>query len=162
MGINFAALPTDSGSGMKPGFYHAKVVKAIMKTPKSGGNDYMELTYELFDINGNKKGKMFDRFFDSDAQPIQYKFGRLNYAAELNLMADIELPDLCKLVPGKEYVVKTKEQVGEDKKPNGFLEADLFDGKIFYRLDEFAELMDEVPDSEVPFETTEPTNTGTY
>jgi len=175
MGINFGALPTESGSGMKPGYYKVVVVDSKMRTPKaksdgSVGPDYLELKYQLFDYDGNKKGTMFDRFFDSDAQALQYKLGRLNYAADLRLVTNVELKDLAKLMPGKAYVVKTKEQLGQDKKPNGYLEVDLFDGEIFFREDEFAELIGH--DDMVPFSTEDPApaaapapapaDTGTY
>lgn len=164
MGINFGALPTESGSGMKPGYYRVTVVDAKMRTPKakadgSVGPDYLELKYQLTDYEGNKKGTMFDRFFDSDAQALQYKLGRLNYAADLRLISDVELKDLAKLLPGKVYVAKTKEQQGQDKKPNGYLEVDLFDGEIFFREDEFAELIGH--DDVVPFATTDPAPTAT-
>lgn len=172
MGINFNALPQESGSGMKPGPYKCKVVDVKMRTPKPKegvqGKDYMQLTYELSDINGNKKGKMFDSFFDSDSQALQYKLGRLNYAAGLNLVNEIELKDLAKLMPGKEYGVITKEQVDyRTKEKNGFLEADLFGSEIFFRLEEFAELVPPADDSDLPFtapdaEDAAPTTGGNY
>lgn len=161
MAINFGALPSESGSGMKPGYYAVTVTDAKMRTPKpkadgSVGPDYMEVKYQLSDYEGNKKGTMFDRFFNSDAQALQYKLGRLNYAAGLGLVSEVELSDLCKLMPGKQYVAKTKEQIDRDtKKPNGYLEVDLFDGEIFFRLDEFADLIGH--DDIVPFDTEEPT-----
>lgn len=162
MGINFNALPKESGSGMKPGPYHCKVVDVKMRDPKQPEDQtaprkkqYMQLTYELYDINGNKKGKMFDSFFDSDAQALQYKLGRLNYAAQLNLTTEIELKDLSKLMPGKEYVVITKKQIdNRTKEENGFLEADLFGSEIFFRLDEFAEVAGPA-DDDLPFAATD-------
>jgi len=154
--INFNNLPKDNGSGMQPGPYKCKVTSAKMRTPKTKddgtvGKDYLELGLDLFDINGNKKGKMFDRLFESDAQALQYKLGRLNYAAQLNLMTEIELKDLAKLMPGKEYVVITKEQIdNRTNEKNGYLEADLFGSEIFLRLDEFV-AGEGIPDADLPF-----------
>jgi hypothetical protein len=150
MAINFNALPQESGSGMAPGTYKCKVVDVKMRQPADKAKpEYMQLTYELYDYAGNKKGKMVDNFYDSDAQVFQFKFGRLNYAAGLNLVSAIELKDLAKLMPGKEYVVNTIKDKDKDGKESGFLTADIFGGQIFHRLDEFADVIGH--DDSVPF-----------
>ena len=142
MSINFDNTPDNSG-GFKPvgGIYKAKVVKATMTAPKSKNADgtekpkYMKCEYELFDINGEKKGKMWDNFFESEAQALQFKIGRLNIAAKLRLRGAVELADIARIIPNREFVVSTK--VTEDGK---YLEADLFGGDIFWPVEEFQEV----------------------
>lgn len=156
MGINFDALPQSNDSKPTPGFYRAKVIKATMATPKDETRpDYLRLECELSTYDRKPKGKLFDNLFESEAPALQFKLGRLNAAAGLNITGNVSLKDFGKVLVGKEYVVDTK--LSDDGK---WLEVDLFGGQCYHPLSEFGALMGVVSDEDVPFDTEEPTTTG--
>lgn len=151
-GINFDAMPTDAG-GFTPvaGIYKVKVKKATMKQPKDPAKPkYLSCEYELTAKDG-KTGKMWDNFFASEAQAIQFKLGRLNTAAKLGLRGNVELADIGKILVGREYVVDAK--VTDDGR---FLEADIFNDDIFWPIESFQEIWDaRNPDeASTPFDET--------
>lgn len=163
--VNFGALPNkaqEPREPMQPGIYKAVVVDAVMRTPKakddgSVGKDYLNMKYDLYNFAGKKAGVMYDSHFDSTAQALQFKLGRLNYAAGLNLQGEVDLKDVCKLMKGREFLVYAKQQ---DNKPE-YLEVDLFNSQCYDKVEQFAELVGEGEDN--PFvDSTDDGDTGTY
>lgn len=151
--FNFDELPDSAGDKYPtpvPDVYKAKVLKSTMKSPTTKNEDgtpkkdYLMCEYELVNRAGTKF-KMWDKFFDSEAQPIQFKMGRLNAAAKLNLTGDVTLPDIGRILNGREFVVDAKLQDGST-----YLEADIFNDDIYWPIEEFEEVWAQRHPDEAP------------
>lgn len=113
MAISFDDLPKSSGFGanLEKGIYKIKVATAEMRTPKPKtengktvtGPDYLNLVLDVTTLDGQAKGKIFDKLFDSDKQLLRYKLKCFIEATVGDMSgASFELKDLTKIVVGKE------------------------------------------------------------
>ena len=109
MAINMNSLPTEKGSTfaiIPKGSYIAKIVKAEMKTPKSGGNDYFSAECDITDPASNTSmGKFWINLFESEANLPRYQLRRFIEALRLNIQGEFELKDLTKMVLNKSLVI---------------------------------------------------------
>jgi hypothetical protein len=139
MAISYDALPSTRPSNTLPkGFYKATILNAEMKTSKTTHNDYLSLTYDLRDANGNG-GKLYDMQFDSEKEFLRYKLGRFLTALNLNLQGSFELKDLCKLVKGKQLIVDITIEEAKDGNPERNV-INSFEHEIYYNISEWASL----------------------
>lgn len=150
MAINFDALPQDKPAGnlLDKGFYRAVIEKAEMKTPKSGGNQYLAVTFNLFDREGKAKGKLWDNFFDVDKELPRYKIARLLTALGLQLSGSFELRDLTKIIVNKQLLVDVSV---DEKNTPPRNQVEVFKNEIYYPVAQWAALTGVVTDSELPF-----------
>lgn len=109
MAINMNSLPTEkpSMSAVIPkGCYIAKIVKAEMKTPKSGKADYFSAECDITDpVSNTGMGKFWINLFESDANLPRYQLARFIRALGLNIVGEFELKDLTKMVNNKSLMV---------------------------------------------------------
>ena len=139
MAISYDALPSTRPSNTLPkGYYKATILNAEMKTSKTTHNDYLSLTYDLRDANGNG-GKLYDMQFDSEKEFLRYKLGRFLTALNLNLQGSFELKDLCKLVKGKQFIVDITIEEAKDGNPERNV-INSFEHEIYYNISEWASL----------------------
>lgn len=139
MAISYDALPSTRPSNTLPkGYYKATILNAEMKTSKTTHNDYLSLTYDLHDANGNG-GKLYDMQFDSEKEFLRYKLGRFLTALNLNLQGSFELKDLCKLVKGKQLIVDVTVEDAKDGNPERNV-INSFEHEIYYNISEWASL----------------------
>lgn len=139
MAISYNALPSTRPSNTLPkGYYKATILNAEMKTSKTTHNDYLSLTYDLRDANGNG-GKLYDMQFDSEKEFLRYKLGRFLTALNLNLQGSFELKDLCKLVKGKQLIVDVTIEDAKDGNPERNV-INSFEHEIYYNISEWASL----------------------
>ena len=139
MAISYDALPSTRPSNTLPkGYYKATILNAEMKTSKTTHNDYLSLTYDLRDANGNG-GKLYDMQFDSEKEFLRYKLGRFLTALNLNLQGSFELKDLCKLVKGKQLIVDVTIEDAKDGNPERNV-INSFEHEIYYNISEWASL----------------------
>jgi hypothetical protein len=139
MAISYDALPSTRPSTTLPkGYYKATILNAEMKTSKTTHNDYLSLTYDLRDANGNG-GKLYDMQFDSEKEFLRYKLGRFLTALNLNLQGSFELKDLCKLVKGKQLIVDITIEEAKDGNPERNV-INSFEHEIYYNISEWASL----------------------
>lgn len=139
MAISYDALPSTRPSNTLPkGYYKATILNAEMKTSKTTHNDYLSLTYDLRDANGNG-GKLYDMQFDSEKEFLRYKLGRFLTALNLNLQGSFELKDLCKLVKGKQLIVDVTIEEAKDGNPERNV-INSFEHEIYYNISEWASL----------------------
>ena len=139
MAISYDALPSTRPSNILPkGYYKASILNAEMKTSKTTHNDYLSLTYDLRDANGNG-GKLYDMQFDSEKEFLRYKLGRFLTALNLNLQGSFELKDLCKLVKGKQLIVDVTIEDAKDGNPERNV-INSFEHEIYYNISEWASL----------------------
>lgn len=105
MAINMNSLPTEKGSTfaiIPKGSYIAKIVKAEMRTPKSGGKDYFSAECDITDPASNTDmGKFWINLFESEANLPRYQIRRFIEALRLNIQGEFELKDLTKMVNNK-------------------------------------------------------------
>lgn len=151
MAINFDALPQSKPAGnlLPAGFYKATISKAEMKTPKNGGNDYLALTLDCVNAQG-QSGKVWDNLYDSDKELVRYKLKRFIDALRLPLSGTFELKDLCKVVTGKQLVVDVGVDEKSDRPRN---QVEVFKNDLYYPINEWAALTGAVTGTgDVPFE----------
>lgn len=148
--INFDSLPNPNekpanGTIIPKGMYHAKIVKAEMKTPRSGKADYFSAECDITDpTSGTKMGKFWINLYESEANLVRYQLSRFIYATGLKISGDFELKDLTKMVPGRELMV---DICPEDRKDGSAPQRSVIDvsAECFYpvKVGEF-DLPDEV------------------
>ena len=96
MAINFDSLPDSyEGNLLKDGWHEATIKSAEMRTPKNGGNDYLNMK---LNINGST---VFDSLYESDKPALQFKLKQFIKATGLNLHGNFELSDLTKVITNK-------------------------------------------------------------
>lgn len=109
MAINMNSLPTEKpsmSSVIPKGSYIAKIVKAEMRTPKSGKNDYFSAECDITDPASNMSmGKFWINLFESEANLPRYQLARFIKALKLNIQGEFELKDLTKIVNGKSLII---------------------------------------------------------
>lgn len=109
MAINMNSLPTEKpsmSSVIPKGCYIAKIVKAEMKTPRSGKADYFSAECDLTDpVSNTGMGKFWINLFESDANLPRYQLARFIRALHLNIQGEFELKDLTKMVNNKSLMV---------------------------------------------------------
>ena len=109
MAINMNSLPTEKpsmSSVIPKGCYIAKIVKAEMKTPKSGNADYFSAECDITDpVSNTGMGKFWINLFESNASLPRYQLARFIRALNLNIVGEFELRDLTKMVNNKCLVV---------------------------------------------------------
>lgn len=151
MAINFDSLPQEKpvGNLLEPGLYKAHIEKAEMRTPKSGGDDYLVLTLDCKNDAG-AVGKVWDNFFDVDKELPRYKLQRLITALRIPITGAFELKDLCKVVAGKDMLVDIGVDEKSDRPRN---QIEVFKGEIYYHTSEWAALVgaQTAPDEDLPF-----------
>ena len=148
MSINFDTLPKDKPAGgeyplPKEGFRKAKITVQEMKTPlDTTKKDYLNLTLELSD------GKVWDKIFDSEAPVLLHKIYRLALACKLPIAGSLTLPDIGKLLVGKEVVVDIKHDIYTNRQGVEVPTAgvDIFSNDIYYPIEAFNELTGAIPD----------------
>lgn len=105
MAINMNSLPTEKpsmSSVIPKGCYIAKIVKAEMKTPRSGKADYFSAECDITDPASNSSmGKFWINLFESEAPLPRYQLARFIKALNLNIQGEFELKDLTKMVNNK-------------------------------------------------------------
>ena len=109
MAINMNSLPTEKpsmSSVIPKGCYIAKIVKAEMKTPRSGKADYFSAECDITDpVSNTGMGKFWINLFESDASLPRYQLARFIRALNLNIQGEFELKDLTKMVNNKKLMV---------------------------------------------------------
>ena len=109
MAINMNSLPTEKpsmSSVIPKGCYIAKIVKAEMKTPRSGKADYFSAECDITDpVSNTSMGKFWINLFESDANLPRYQLARFIRALNLNIQGEFELKDLTKMVNNKSLMV---------------------------------------------------------
>ena len=109
MAINMNSLPTEKpsmSSVIPKGCYIAKIVKAEMKTPRSGKADYFSAECDITDpVSNTDMGKFWINLFESDANLPRYQLARFIRALNLNIQGEFELKDLTKMVNNKSLMV---------------------------------------------------------
>lgn len=109
MAINMNSLPTEKpsmSSVIPKGCYIAKIVKAEMKTPRSGKADYFSAECDITDpVSNTGMGKFWINLFESDANLPRYQLARFIRALNLNIQGEFELRDLTKMVNNKSLMV---------------------------------------------------------
>lgn len=108
--INMNSIPTQkpamAGTLIPKGQYIAEIVKAEMKTPKTGKADYFSAECNITDpISNTSMGKFWINLYESEAALVRYQLGRFITALKLNLQGEFELKDLTKMVTGKKLLV---------------------------------------------------------
>ena len=150
MAISYDALPSTRPSNTLPkGYYKATISNAEMKISKTTNQEYLSLTYDLRDANGNG-GKLYDMQFDSEKEFLRYKLGRFLTALNLNLQGTFELKDLCKLVKGKQLVVDVTVEEPKDGNPARNV-INSFEHDIYYNLSEWAALTGAAKEAQATF-----------
>lgn len=147
MSINFDTLPQDNPFALPtPGLYRATITEAKMVKGKTDPNKppYLNLKLTLYDKNNKNCGSIYDIISESDSSVVQYKTGRFLRACGIPLTGSMELPDIAKIVPGKELVVDvnhSKPKANEDK--DNFTpkaQIDVFSHEAYYLKNEFDEV----------------------
>lgn len=114
MAINFDSLPKQNPYNtpiqIDSGYYRAIITKAQMYKTRDQSSEYLGVTSDLFDVTGKKVAAFFDRFQDSDKPLLQFKLGRFVICLGLNIAGTMELKDLAKIIPGKEYALEIEQQ----------------------------------------------------
>ncbi|MBP5596752.1 MAG: hypothetical protein J6Y02_15300 [Pseudobutyrivibrio sp.] len=109
MAINMNSLPTEKpsmSSVIPKGCYIAKIVKAEMKTPKSGKADYFSAECDITDpVSNTGMGKFWINLFESNANLPRYQLARFIRALNLDIVGEFELKDLTKMVNNKSLMV---------------------------------------------------------
>ena len=109
MAINMNSLPTEKpsmSSVIPKGCYIAKIVKAEMKTPRSGKADYFSAECDITDpVSNTGMGKFWINLFESEANLPRYQLARFIRALNLNIQGEFELRDLTKMVNNKKLMV---------------------------------------------------------
>lgn len=150
MAISYDALPSSRPSSTLPkGFYKATILNAEMKLSKTTNKEYLSLTYDLRDANGNG-GKLYDMQFDSEKEFLRYKLQRFLTALNLNLQGSFELKDLCKLVKGKQFIVDVTVEEPKDGNPARNV-INSFEHDIYYNISEWAALTGATTEEPLPF-----------
>lgn len=138
--MNLEALPTSKFTKKEfkiadPGVYYAKVSKTEMKTSQAG-NEYLSVTFDITDKDGNKKGKLFDMFFESDKSFLQYKLRRFVTACGIPCHGEMTLKDLALLANDSDLVVWVQHDEWNGKSR---LAANLRDAEGYYPANSFME-----------------------
>ena len=78
MSINFDSLPTENSNKLPtPGLYKGVITGAEMRTPKDTSKaDYLNVSFDLFDMKGNACGKLWDIVTEPTGDLIGYKIMR--------------------------------------------------------------------------------------
>ena len=111
MSINMNSLPDPTqkpanGTIIPKGMYMAKIVKAEMKTPRSGKADYFSAECNITDpTSGASMGKFWINLYESEAPLVRYQLSRFIFATGLRISGEFELKDLTKMVIGRELMV---------------------------------------------------------
>lgn len=155
MAINYDSIPDEKpamNSFLIPkGNYKAKVEEAKMIPPKSGGKEYLQMTAEVYGEDGAPMpGKVWIKLFDSDKALPQYQVKRFTTAIGLELTGNVELSDIAKLVPGREFRVDLIEEERTDGKAPQNSIVDINAGDIFYAVDEDRKGEGSLPEMTVP------------
>lgn len=138
--MNLNALPTSRFQKTEfkvadPGVYWGKVTKTEMRVAKSGA-DYLSVTIDITDKDGNKKGKVFDMFMDSDKAFILYKLRRFLTACDVPCTGEMSLKDIGVLVQDANLVVWVQQDEFNGKTR---LVPNLRDAEGYYPGDSFFE-----------------------
>lgn len=146
--INLDSLPVNNEFAVpKPGMYVAKVAKAEVKAGKVVDGvqkqDSLSVVFDLLDASGKKTGTVFESFYDSDKQFLQYLIGRFIKACGIPLSGSMTLQDIGKLVVGKTIGMDvTNREWGEPKKVSACVNAT--DKEAYYTLEEFYEVVKKI------------------
>ena len=142
MGINFDALPNGKPDNVPTnGTYYANIEKAEMKPPKDPTKKpYINVTLALKDKEGKSVGKIWDKITESDHDLMRYKLQRFITALEIPLSGTFELKDLCKIIPGKNFVVDIMREEREGQRPQGVV--DIFTNEIYYPMSQASEIFE--------------------
>ena len=135
MAISFQATEAKSPSQLpEPGYYYGKIIEAVMRQPKDiTKNEYLNVTYELYDANKNKAGRMYDMVAESDKPFMIYKLQRFGQALGL-VGKSLELKDLTKIIVGKVIIFRVKIEKNEQFGDRAIV--DIGDEGIYYAKNE--------------------------
>lgn len=148
--INFNSLPDPNekpanGTVIPKGMYLAKIVKAEMRTPRTGKADYFSAECNIIDpTSGASMGKFWINLYESEAPLVRYQLSRFIFATGLRISGDFELKDLTKMVTGRELMV---DICPEDRKDGGTPQRSVVDvsAECFYPTDVMP--VDDAPDA---------------
>ena len=71
---------------------------------------------------------------------MRYKLQRFITALEIPLSGTFELKDLCKIIPGKNFVVDIMREEREGQRPQGVV--DIFTNEIYYPMSQASEIFE--------------------
>ena len=135
MAINFQATEAKAPNQLpEAGYYYGKIIEASMKQPKDPTkNEYLSVTYELYDSNKNKAGRMYDMLMESEKPFMMYKLQRFGQALGL-VGKSLELKDLTKITIGKVIIFRVKIEKNEQYGDRAVV--DVGDEGIYYAKSE--------------------------
>lgn len=141
MAINFDALPNNKPFSVPPaGTYYATIDTAEMKQGKDLSKPpYLNLKYKLKSAEGKDMGVIFDIIAESEHSLMQYKLKRFLLAIGVNFNGEFELKDLAKLCPGKQIIVDTKIEEGQDGRQDRAV-VDVMRDEVYYNISEAQEV----------------------
>ena len=141
MAINFDSLP--SGRPYKlpeAGTYYATIESAEMKQGKDLSKpQYLNLKYKLKTKDGKDAGTIFDILTESEHQLMQYKLKRFLIAIGISFDGEFELKDLSKLCVGKQILVDTKVEAGQNGGQDRAV-VNVLKSEIYYNISEASEV----------------------
>jgi hypothetical protein len=144
MAINFDSLPSNKPFSVpQPGTYFATIETAEMKQGKDTSKPpYLNLKYKLKTADGKSAGTIFDILTESEHSLVQYKLKRFLTALGISFEGEFELKDIAKLCVGKEIIVDTKVEEGQDGKQDRAV-VDVMLNEIYYPISEATEIFGE-------------------
>lgn len=153
MAINFDRIPTENPFQLPaPGIYRARIAEAKMTPSKTPGKPpYISVKYELLDKAGKKLSAVYDNIVESDHAAVLYKTGRLINALGVSLTGNVELKDLCKILPGRKLCMEIAHEADSrfpDDRSKDRAKPKLFGSEVFWPFEDAARLID---DEDVPF-----------
>lgn len=141
MAINFDSLPSNKPFSVpEAGTYYATIESAEMKQGKDASKPpYLNLKYKLKTVDGKNAGTLFDIMAESEHSLVQYKLKRFLLAIGVSFEGEFELKDIAKLCVGKEIIVDTKIEEGQDGRPDRAV-VDVTTNEVYYNISEAKEV----------------------
>lgn len=131
------------------GPYYGKITGAEVKTPDDPAKyPYLNITYEIYDVNKVKQGLIFDMLSTSDHPCCQHRMGRFITALGLDGKEFGSYGDICKVIKGRKLGFFITPDVSEYVKNNpdkARMIVDRKDDGIYYNVTEIATFMPEAP-----------------
>lgn len=125
------------------GYYYGRITDAVMKQPKDvTKNEYLNITYELFDETKTKVGVVFDILTESDKPFMEYKLKRWGQAIGLAGKEFAGLADIAKIAKGKVIIFRTKVEKNEQYGDRAVV--DIGDEGIYYSKNEASSFFETV------------------
>ncbi len=145
--MNYKDLPNENPfSTPVAGTYFAVISDAEVRESQTTFKPYLNITYNLFDKEGNDRGVMYDIITDGPKRIPLYKLRKLIDATEVKLEGDFDFEDLKEAIIGKAIIVHAKLRSNSEI-PR--LEPDVFKGDIYYPLSKSLDILGTEVPSEV-------------